>query len=330
MAAAKYILGIDTSNYKTSVAIVCEDKIVCDLRKFLIVKKGERGLRQSEAFFQHIQNLPEMFEAISREKLNISGISYSYAPRPIEGSYMPCFTAGASFAKSIGALLNVPVYKFSHQEGHIEAVKYFSQLKDTDEFIGCHFSGGTCEVLKIRTSKSGERVYDIEQIGGSKDISFGQVLDRAGVYMDMNFPAGEEMDNLALSSDIKTSLLTKIKVKDGELNLSGIDTQIKNILADIDKYKDQDMTLEAFKAAFTKEIFTKLSDAIYNLLLQCVKKADMRDILMSGGVSSSLFIRQEIIKKFEQSDINIHFDDMNLSSDNAVGTAILGGRFIWE
>ena len=62
----RFILGIDTSNYKTSVALTdMHQNVVCDLRKFLKVKQGEKGLRQSDALFQHVRNLPELFEELA-------------------------------------------------------------------------------------------------------------------------------------------------------------------------------------------------------------------------------------------------------------------------
>ena len=72
--------------------------------------------------------------------------------------------------------------------------------------------------------------YDIEIGGGSKDIAFGQVIDRAGVALGMSFPAGEEMDRLAAASGAASRLLTPVKVRDAWLNLSGIDTQMKSCL----------------------------------------------------------------------------------------------------
>ena len=123
-----YILGIDTSNYKTSIAVTDENQsIVCDVRKLLEVKQGEKGLRQSDALFQHVKNLPVLMEEVrSRFDGHLSAVAYSSRPRPLEGSYMPVFLAGESFARSIAATLKIPTYNFSHQEGHIEAVKAYS------------------------------------------------------------------------------------------------------------------------------------------------------------------------------------------------------------
>ena len=195
----RFILGIDTSNYKTSIAVTDKQlNIICDLRRFLRVKQGERGLRQSDALFQHIKNLPELIE-----EMGISGgcrfeaIAYSSKPRPAEGSYMPVFLAGESFARSLASVMGIPALAFSHQEGHIEAIKSFSGLRSRKQILACHFSGGTSELLKAADNSRG---YDIEIIGGSRDIAFGQVIDRAGVLMGMSFPSGEEMDKAAMNS----------------------------------------------------------------------------------------------------------------------------------
>lgn len=79
-----YILGIDTSNYKTSIAVIDHKKhIICDLRRFLTVKQGERGLRQSDALFQHIQNLPELMEEMRRMfDGRIDAVACSFRPPP--------------------------------------------------------------------------------------------------------------------------------------------------------------------------------------------------------------------------------------------------------
>lgn len=346
----KHILGIDTSNYKTSLALISQDDIICDIRKFLDVKQGERGLRQSEALFQHVKNLPLLFDDLNGQYAEIAdefdgwelreyigAIAFSSRPRPVEGSYMPCFLAGASFARSLGAVLDVPVIGFSHQEGHIEAIKAFTEMSYIDQFIACHFSGGTCEVLKVGpvvgdqsyeqqrlamgehfTVINGENsIYEIEQIGGTKDISFGQVLDRAGVQLGMSFPCGADLDRIAMETTHRSSILTPIKVNDCEFNLSGIDTQIKNHLDDADQ------------AGLVREIFEKFSDAIIKLLLQACQKTGYRDVIMSGGVSTSRFIRKAISDALEEEGVIVYFDDLDLSSDNAVGTALLGGKYIW-
>ncbi|MBR0457550.1 MAG: hypothetical protein IJJ01_12885 [Firmicutes bacterium] len=333
----KYVLGIDTSNYKTSLAVVCGYDIAADIRRFLTVKEGERGLRQSEALFQHVQNLPELF-AEFRESFqgNIDAIAYSTRPRPMEGSYMPCFTAGRSQAIALASALDVPVIGFSHQEGHIEAAAASCGRRPDGDFIGCHFSGGTCEVLKITVKDhapcgassfedlNGENsFYDIAIIGGTRDISYGQVLDRAGVQMGLSFPCGQILDEIALHSSDSTNLLTGIKVREGYLNLSGFDTQLRNKLSEI---AETDFAPDAL----IKEAFIRISDSIIKMLTQCTDQTGIHSVYLSGGVTSSRFIRNSISEKLQKEGCQVHFAAPELSSDNAVGTALLGSRYLWD
>ena len=140
--SADCVLGIDTSNYKTSVAVIdAAGNIVCDHRQLLKVKQGERGLRQSDALSQHVMNLPELvrkcFTDIDPDR--IRAVACSDKPRPVEGSYMPVFLAGESFARSLAAAMNIDCVPFSHQEGHIEAIKAYSELSNSEKFLACHF-----------------------------------------------------------------------------------------------------------------------------------------------------------------------------------------------
>ena len=352
MTINRCVLGIDTSNYKTSLALLNEEDIIFDIRRFLDVKQGERGLRQSDALFQHVKNLPELFDEAAEETgydltEAISAISYSSKPRPAEGSYMPCFLAGESFARSLASVLDVPVMGFSHQEGHIQAIKSYTEMADMDEFLACHFSGGTCEVLHIKGRDydpynlirgnvlqwiHGEGAfYDVNIIGGSKDISFRQVLDRAGFAMGFSFPSGKQLDEIALKTRRSTSMLTPIKVIDGQINLSGIDTQIKNKIQSLSMSRSIMNVDEQTRDELIHEIFIRISDCLTELLRQASRRSGLQDIIMSGGVSSSRFIRSYVSDKLEEEGIIVYFDDNenDLATDNAVGTALLGGKLIW-
>ena len=189
------ILGIDTSNYTTSLAIVSDKgEILADERRALRVKAGEKGLRQSEALFQHLENLPalsgKLFEVYRQQ---IKAIAVSNKPRPAPGSYMPVFLAGLRFAQVISQALGVPLYCFSHQEGHIRACLHNKDSVNYGRFLAWHLSGGTSELLLVENGQ-------IEIVGGSKDISFGQLLDRIGVVLGLGFPCGAELDDTALAA----------------------------------------------------------------------------------------------------------------------------------
>ncbi len=315
MIQQKLSLGIDTSNYKTSVAVV-DDKgnILYNSQCFLYVKEGERGLRQSDAFFQHVKKLPEIMEevfSLPEVRENIGCISVSTRPRPIEGSYMPVFMAGEAFAKTLSYSLNVPLYEYSHQEGHVEAVKYFSSFNNTNRIATFHFSGGTTEALLVDLDN---KIFEI--VGGSKDLAYGQVIDRVGVSLGLQFPCGEELDEIALFGNYNKKNLSKIKVNDCFVNLSGIETQAQRLIGQIPV------------DSLVCELFEKISESIKEMILQISKKYNIKDFLFAGGVSSSGYLRNYLRNNLPK-DINMAFGDPKLSQDNAVGIALLGGKNIW-
>lgn len=309
----EFYLGIDTSNYKTSVAVVDNEKnIICNESVFLNVKKGERGLRQSVALFQHIKQLPTLIDKclLSDEiRNNLKCVSVSTKPRNIEGSYMPVFLAGETVAKTISSSLHLPLHTFSHQEGHIKAVKAYSSFDKEYPLIVFHFSGGTTEALLVEKDK-------ITIIGGTKDISYGQVIDRIGVFLGMNFPAGKEMDSIAYKTKEVASCFSKIKVKNCFINLSGVETQALNLINN-NKYSTDIIISSLFKT---------LSNSILDIINDLKNEYNINKFMFTGGVSSSEYIKNYIMNNLDN-DVEIQFGIPSLSSDNAVGIALLGGEY---
>ncbi len=300
------ILGIDTSNYRASVAIVDTDNnIISSQRELLEVKKGERGLQQSFALFQHIKKLPQLIERLNLDQYNVVAVACSSKPRDVEGSYMPVFLAGQSLASSIASTLGVELYEFSHQEGHIAAAKHQTTLEYTERFCAFHFSGGTTECLLYEKGK-------LIIIGGTLDLAFGQVIDRVGVKLDLPFPAGAFLDEMVLGKDKSNNYekITPVKVKDCYFNLSGLETQLLKL---IDKGVDQDQIADL--------TFDQILQVINKTMVQIHEKYGVKDFLFAGGVSSSQYIRDNLDNQF-----NAVFACEELSGDNAVGIALLGGQ----
>ena len=315
MIKKRLSLGIDTSNYKTSVAVVDEEgNILLNSQNFLYVKEGERGLRQSDAFFQHVKKLPKVIEevfSLPNIKENLSCISVSTKPRPIEGSYMPVFMAGEAFAQTVSSSLGIPLYEYSHQEGHIEAVKFYSSFRDKNKLVSFHFSGGTSEALLVDLDNQ-----TFQLVGGTKDLAYGQVIDRIGVSLGLHFPCGEELDEIALFGRSSNKNLSKVKVNDGFVNLSGIETQAQRLIGKVPADE------------LVSELFEKISASILGMVMHINKKYSINDFLFAGGVSSSGYLRNYLRNNLPK-DINIVFGDSRLSQDNAVGIALLGGKNIW-
>lgn len=125
-------LGLDTSNYTTSAAI-WQDGAIHQVKRLLPVKPGELGLRQSDAVFHHVRQLPDIVEELRGLcDAPITAIAASDRPQQREGSYMPCFLAGMGAARELAAVLHVPCYRFTHQQGHVAAALFGSGAHRVD------------------------------------------------------------------------------------------------------------------------------------------------------------------------------------------------------
>ena len=298
-------LGIDTSCYTTSVALVGSDgEVLGDFRTPLAVKKGQRGLRQSEAFYQHVLNLPVLLEAARPLLPSVERLCVSTRPRNHPDSYMPVFNAGDAFAKALGTALNKDVLECSHQEGHLMAVLPETGLGGADCFSAVHLSGGTAEILKVQAS--GNR-FETILAGGSLDITAGQLIDRLGVRLGHGFPAGKILDGMISNQTEKDAY--KPSVKGGFFNLSGIENQFEKDLA-----SGVDPVLVVLKT--------------FNCIAESLEKAlealglSKGPILMMGGVSASAFLHRRLTSRFP----TVRFGPAGHATDNAIGVARMGVR----
>ncbi|KMT21349.1 hypothetical protein [Clostridium cylindrosporum] len=299
------VLGIDTSNYTTSIAIYSDDGIIEDRRKLLTVSLGKRGLRQSDALFEHIKNMPSLLEGLKVYKLD--AVAVSTKPRPIEGSYMPVFLAGESIAKSIANLNNIPLLETTHQEGHLEAALNSISL-NFNNFIAIHISGGTTEVLNVKNNE----IYNIDIIGGTKDISIGQFIDRTGVGLGHTFPAGTSIDKLALKVK-ESNLRIPSKVEGLFMNFSGQETKAHEYISL--NYNSEDISYA---------VMLCISKTLQKVCLNIQKLYDLPIVFM-GGVSSSKFLKEYFKRnKFN----NVYFARGQYGCDNAVGVAKIGYKKI--
>ena len=307
-------VGIDTSNYTTSCALCDgEGRVIANIKKMLPVKAGERGLRQSDALFAHIKNLPECMETlgevIKREIENggtIAAVGYSATPRDIEGSYMPCFLAGVSAAKSLCASIpNVKSYALSHQCGHVRAAIYSSGYDHTDgkPFGAFHVSGGTTDVLLCKPVGTN---FEIIGVGGSRDINAGQAIDRTGVLMGLPFPAGRHMEALADEYKEKISGVS-VSVKGMECNLSGLE----NKAAEAYQKTNDKSYVSAYVFEFVGKTLYRMSEAFRE------EYGDV-PIIYAGGVMSNKQIKKKLSKIS-----NSYFSEPEFSADNAAGVALM-------
>ena len=287
-------------------------EIIANLKAPLDVKSGERGLRQSDALFAHVKNLPEISERV-REYYNyesLAAVGVSAYPRDAEGSYMPCFLAGRAAAHTL-ASGGAPIFEFSHQAGHVAAALWHSGRRElmSREFIALHVSGGTTELLYVKPSGNS---FDISLIGGTLDINAGQLIDRVGVMMGLKFPCGPALEVLAsefVKSGSKCTLTQRVSVTGDGVNLSGAENKARAALDSAHSHGEV--------AQFVLEFVAKSLDALTRIAKE--KHGDM-PVLYAGGVMSNAYIKDYLARRHDAA-----FAPPEYSSDNAAGIAVLAG-----
>jgi len=302
-------LGIDTSNYTTSVAIAADGEILANLKAPLPVKLGECGLRQSDALFAHIKNLPELADKLrdALDDMTVCAVGVSSRPRNQEGSYMPCFLAGVSAAETAAAVQRVPLFRFSHQCGHLRAALYSAGQSDlrSAEFGAFHISGGTTEMLAVAPGENG---FAVRIVGGTRDLNAGQLIDRIGVMLGVPFPCGAKLEALA-RENVQKVPRKKVKTENGYLHLSGVQNLAEKLYA-----QSGDASL---CAAF---VFSYLADAVIAMSRDFRAEHGAKlPMVYAGGVMSNRIIRERVLAEID----NAYFAEPAFSCDNAAGIALL-------
>ena len=300
-------IGFDTSNYTTSIALFDgSDGINCS--QLLPVKPGELGLRQSDAVFSHTKSLPELsgrlFSHISAD--SICAVGVSTRPRAVDGSYMPCFMVGYTHAKLLSDTLHVPLFEFSHQQGHVAASLWSAaHLELMDEpHLAWHLSGGTTELLLVEPEGKNVRCT---KIGGTTDISAGQLIDRTGKLLDLPFPSGKHLD--ALSQSAQGREVFKVKCPAMEFSLSGVQNKVEAF------YRNNGDGAET--AAYALRC---VCAAVMQASKNALKAYPGLRIVFSGGVASNSMLRREL------ESLDPIFSEPQYSTDNAMGIAVLTAR----
>lgn len=305
-----FFLGIDTSNYTTSTAVFDSNTgKLFQQKKLLPVKPGELGLRQSDAVFHHTAQLHLLFSELVKDidSKDIAAIGASSRPRPVDGSYMPCFTVGENTAKILSSALKVPLYTFSHQEGHIAAALYDSKSENlfTEKFLAFHVSGGTTEAVIAKGNGYG---FSLDLAAKSLDLNAGQAIDRVGLMLGLRFPCGADLEKLALKNTKKISVHPTLKECD--CCLSGLENICRRLLENNES--------KEYIAAYCIEYIRKTLSLMTDKLLL---KYGTMPVLYAGGVMSDSIIQNSFKEKY-----NAAFAQPSLSSDNAVGIAYLAYR----
>ena len=218
---------------------------------------------------------------------------------------MPCFMVGYSHARMLSELLKLPLIEVSHQQGHVAASLWSAGRLDLMDkpHLAWHLSGGTTELLLVEPEGRNVRCT---RIGGTTDISAGQLIDRTGVMLSLPFPAGKHLD--ALSTQATNTDLFKVKCKGLEFSLSGVQNKVQ-------QYHSTHSAEETAGYALRC-----VCHAVYQTTVDALKAYPGLEVVFSGGVASNAMLRRQL------APLKPVFAMPEFSTDNAMGVAVLASR----
>ena len=309
------VLGIDTSNYATSLAVfdTCSGEVVCDKKKFLPVREGQLGLRQSDAVFHHTAALPGLLAELGAQAdlTRVEAVGVSARPRPVDGSYMPCFLVGLNTATAFAASRGLPLVQTTHQQGHMAAALYAAGRPELfrEPCLVFHVSGGTTDLILC------EGVEKLTTIGTSGDLYAGQAVDRVGVRLGFGFPAGEMVSHLA--AQCPESIKPKASVKGTQCSLSGLENQCDKLLRE---GKSPEYVC--------KYCLLCVAETVVRMAKAALAERPGLPVVCAGGVMSSEIIAEYVSRRLP----DVSFVPGRFSSDNAIGVAVLAAREVadWQ
>lgn len=306
-----YYLGIDTSNYTTSVAVVdSQGKLVLERRRLLEVPQGKHGLRQSEAFFQHVKFFPELYSLPAEVASHLAGAAVSTRPRDVQDSYMPVFMAGHNFARVITHTLGIPLLECSHQHNHLAAGFWSAGWWPQGRILALHLSGGTSEVLEVEMDEP----PIVKVLGETRDINAGQFIDRVGVALGLSFPAGPHLEELAQAA--KGSVRLASPVAEMNMSFSGPLSAALRLVGEVEP------------GELARGVEDCVAKAVEKAMLKASQVSQSKHALIVGGVSSNARIRERLQRRLEHKAVglSLHFATPQASRDSAIGCAVLAWR----
>ncbi|MEG0693506.1 MAG: peptidase M22, partial [Oscillospiraceae bacterium] len=171
-----------------------------------------------------------------------------------------------------------------------------------EDFYAFHVSGGTTECLLVKPC---EALFEVELIAKTLDLNAGQLIDRIGVMLGLDFPCGKALDELSFGCHDKFQIKPSFKGLD--CHLSGVQNQCE----ELKKQAKPDAYIARYAIEYVKAVIDKMTHGV----LQTYGK---KPLLYAGGVMSNRVIKEHITKKYGG-----FFAEPQFSTDNASGVAII-------
>ena len=163
---------------------------------------------------------------------------------------------------------------------------------------------------------------DYEVLGNTIDDAAGEAFDKCGKLMGFAYPAGPEIDKMALSGNSKAFRFARPSVSGLDFSFSGLKTNFLYFLRD--KIKENPDFIEMNK----EDLCASLQHTIVSMLTSKLVKASIetgiKEIGIAGGVSANSGLRLAVTEEAKKRKWNLFIPPVSLTTDNAAMIGITG------
>lgn len=298
------ILAIESSCDETSMSIVKNGKDVLSIVVNTQISTHEKfgGVVPEIASRMHTENitmvLDETLKKANVSMDDISAIAVTYGP-----GLMGSLLVGVEAAKTIAYVYKKPLIAVNHMAGHI----YANNIENTMEFpiLALVVSGGHTDLVYM------EDDYKFEVLGSTLDDAIGETYDKVARVLDLKYPGGPNVEKLAAQGHPTYKL--PIPMNDNSLNMSfsGLKSSIINLVHN-ETQRGNTINKEDLAASFQ----TVAIDELTRKLSLALKKVNVNQVIIAGGVSANQYLRKKVAKLLENTNIKLLVPSMIYCTDN--------------
>ena len=313
---SSYILAIESSCDDTAAAVLKDNEVLSNCIANQEIHRDYGGVVPELASRAHQANIvPVVQQALSIaniDKKELTAIAYTRGPGLV-GSLL----VGSSFAKSLSLSLDIPLIEVNHMQAHIlcHFIKNKEKKPPKFPFLGVTISGGHTQLILV------EDFFKMTEIGTTLDDAIGEAFDKCGKTMGLDYPAGPEIDKLAINGNPEAFKFPIPKVKDFDVSYSGVKTAFLNLISkNINKNRN-------FIKDNLNDLCASIQKTLVEIIMNKIEKASnslkINRVVIGGGVAANSEIRRVLNDMSISSDWEIFIPPLEYTTDNAAMIGIV-------
>ncbi len=314
------VLGIETSCDETAAAVLRNGREILSnvVYSQIALHRPYGGVVPELASRRHLDKIvPVVDEALDQAKVHLSevdGIAVTRGP-----GLVGALLVGLCFAKSLSAVVRVPLLGINHIEGHICSI--FLERKVPFPFLSLTVSGGHTSLFLVK------EIGAYEVLGQTRDDAAGEAFDKVAKLLNLGYPGGGIIESLAEKGNPRIRFPRAIPSADSlDFSFSGIKTAVVNYV------KGFTATLEEAKGWSLEDIAASFQEAVVDMLIKKVIQAQRKyrteRLVLAGGVVANGYLRRRFREMAREQGVDLQIPSPHLCTDNAAMIAWVGNHYL--